>query len=236
MINNHSQQNPQINKVTTTSNGMKFTFKTETLPILIVLISIVLGFYFYSVFPDQVPVHWNVAGEIDRWGSKFEGAWLMPLIAIGMYILFLILPIIDPRKEKYNQFAKIYLLFRMLILLMMLGIYLIASLNSLGHNIRVEVWIPIVIGLSFIIIGNYMGKIKSNWFLGIRTPWTLSSETVWNKTHRLGGKLFMLMGILLIITPLLPYHNIFFVLIIPVLIISLIPVVYSYLLYRKEKK
>jgi uncharacterized membrane protein len=160
----------------------------------------------------------------------------MPLVAIGMYILFIFIPSLDPKKEKYQQFAKVYFLFRLLILLMMLVIYLIASFNTLGYNVRVEVWIPVAIGLMFIILGNYMGKIKANWFMGIRTPWTLSSDEVWNKTHRLGGKLFMIFGVLLLITPLLPYSNIFATLVLPAIAVSLITIVYSYILYKKEKK
>ena len=215
---------------------MKFTFKTEIIPILIILISIGLGFYFYSVFPDTVPVHWGVNGEVDRWGSKFEGAWLMPLIAVGMYLLFRFLPMIDPRKEKYSQFTKVYHLFKSMIFLFLFAIYLISSLNTLGYNIRVEVWVPIAVGVLFIIMGNYMGKLKTNWFMGIRTPWTLSSDEVWNKTHRLGGKLFIILGVLLIVTPILPYSNIFLTVVIPVIAVSVITVVYSFILYKKIEK
>lgn len=215
---------------------MKLTLKTEIISILIITASIFLGFYFYSVFSNEVPVHWNTAGEVDRYGSKFEGAFLMPIIAIGLYLLFWVIPKIDPKKEKYQQFEGVYHIFKNGIMIMLFGIYLIASLNSLGYNIRVEVWVPIVVGVLFLIIGNYMGKIKTNWFLGIRTPWTLSNDEVWNKTHRLGGKLFMLMGILLIITPLLPYSSIFWTLLVPLIIIVMVPIVYSYLLYKKVEK
>ncbi|MBU1131115.1 SdpI family protein [Patescibacteria group bacterium] len=215
---------------------MKFTLKTEIIPILIIIASIILGFYFYSVFPEQVPVHWNAVGEVDRYGSKLEGAFLMSIVAIGLYLMFWFIPKIDPKKEKYKQFENVYHIFKNAIMIMLFGIYLIASLNSLGYNIRVEVWVPISVGLLFLIMGNYMSKLKSNWFMGIRTPWTLSSDEVWNKTHRLGGKLFMIMGVLLMITPLLPYSNIFLTLVIPIIIMSLVPIVYSYLLYRKIEK
>jgi uncharacterized membrane protein len=215
---------------------MKFTFKSEILPVLIILIAFVLGFYFYSVFPDQVPIHWNFAGQVDNWGSKFTGAFLMPLIGLGMYFLFLFIPSIDPKKEKYQQFARVYLIFRLAILLILFGVYLIASANALGYNVRVEIWIPVIIGFFFMILGNYMGKIKPNWFMGIRTPWTLSNDEVWNKTHRLGGKLFILFGLLLIITPLLPYSSFLWTLLIPVIIISVIPIVYSYVIYKKIKR
>ena len=213
---------------------MKFTFKTEIIPIIIILISVILSGYFYSVFPDQVPIHWNFQGEVDNWGSKFMGAFLMPLMAIGMYLLFLILPLIDPKKDKYKQFNKVYLLFRNLIILMLFAIYIISSLNALGYKIRVEVWIPFLIGILFIVMGNYFGKIKPNWFMGIRTPWTLSSDEVWLKTHRLGGKLSMALGFLLIISPSLPHQSLLFTLIIPIMIVVMVPVIYSYILFKNK--
>lgn len=215
---------------------MKFYLKKEILPLFIIAVAFVLGFYFYSIFPEQVPVHWNVAGEVDRWGSKFEGAFLMPLIGLGMYLLFWLIPLIDPKKEKYLEFEKVYHIFRNLIILVLFGIYLIASLNGLGKNIRVEVWIPLMIGVLFLILGNYMSKIKPNWFMGIRTPWTMSSEEVWNKTHRLGGKTFMLMGLWLIITPILPFNSLVWILIVPIGLMAVIPIVYSYILFKREKK
>ena len=215
---------------------MKFTFKSEILLIILVLGAWAAGFYFYSVFPETVPVHWNIAGEVDRYGSRFEGAFILPIVVTAMYLLFLFIPLIDPKKEKYQQFQNVYHIFRYILILIMWVIYLIASFNGLGYNIRVEIWIPLTIGLLFIILGNYMGKIKPNWFMGIRTPWTLSNDEVWSKTHRLGGKLFMLMGLLLMLSPVLPWQSLTLTLIIPVSIIALVPVVYSYLLYRKIKK
>ena len=215
---------------------MKFKFKSEILLIILVLGAWAAGFYFYSVFPETVPVHWNIAGEVDRYGSRFEGAFILPIVVTAMYLLFLFIPLIDPKKEKYQQFQNVYHIFRYILILIMWVIYLIASFNGLGYNIRVEIWIPLTIGLLFIILGNYMGKIKPNWFMGIRTPWTLSNDEVWNKTHRLGGKLFMLMGLLLMLSPVLPWQSLTLTLIIPVSIIALVPVVYSYLLYRKIKK
>jgi len=215
---------------------MKFTFKSEILLIILVLGAWAAGFYFYSVFPETVPVHWNIAGEVDRYGSRFEGAFILPIVVTAMYLLFLFIPLIDPKKEKYQQFQNVYHIFRYILILIMWVIYLIASFNGLGYNIRVEIWIPLTIGVLFLILGNYMGKIKSNWFMGIRTPWTLSNDEVWNKTHRLGGKLFMLMGLLLMLSPVLPWQSLTLTLIIPVSIIALVPVVYSYLLYRKIKK
>ncbi len=212
---------------------MKPTLKTEIVPLLLIAASTALGFYFYSVFPETVPMHWNVYGQADNWGSRLAGAIIGPAIVTGMYLLFLIIPLIDPKKEKYEQFKKPFLLIRLLIMLVMLGVYLIASLNGLGYNLRVEVWVPALIGLMFVLMGNYLGKIKPNWFMGIRTPWTLSNDEVWNKTHRLGGKLFMLLGLFLLFSPLLPGQFIFLGMIVLVIALALITTIYSYVLFRK---
>jgi uncharacterized membrane protein len=215
---------------------MKFTFKTEIIPLLLILISVVLGFYFYAVFPDQVPMHWNAYGEVDRYGSKLEGAIIGPAVLLGLYILFLVIPLLDPKKEKYEQFVKVYQIFRLMIMIVLFGVFLIASLNGIGYNIRVEIWIPFFIGWMFIFMGNYFGKIKPNWFMGIRTPWTLSSDEVWYKTHRLGGKMFMLLGLFFVLTPLWPVSSLLWTLIVPAVLAALVPMVYSYVIYKKLKK
>ena len=215
---------------------MKLTFKSEILLIVLVLAAWVTGFYFYSIFPEQVPVHWNYAGQVDRLGSRLEGAFILPIVVTAMYLLFWLIPLIDTKKEKYQEFIKVYNLFRYLLIIIMWLIYLITSLSALGYNIKVEIWVPLIIGLLFILLGNYMGKIKPNWFMGIRTPWTLSNDEVWSKTHRLGGKMFMLMGLFLILNPLLPFQSLTWALIIPIVTVVLVPVIYSYIIFHKLKK
>src|SRR3989344_1179916 len=215
---------------------MKLTFKSEILLIVLVLAAWVTGFYFYSIFPEQVPVRWNYAGQVDRLGSRLEGAFILPIVVTAMYLLFWLIPLIDPKKEKYQEFIKVYNLFRYLLIIIMWLIYLITSLSALGYNIKVEIWVPLIIGLLFILLGNYMGKIKPNWFMGIRTPWTLSNDEVWSKTHRLGGKMFMLMGLFLILNPLLPFQSLTWALIIPIVTVVLVPVIYSYIIFHKLKK
>jgi len=215
---------------------MKFTFKTEILPILLIIFSIGLGFYFYSVSPDQVPMHWNAYGEIDRYGSKLEGSTMGPAILLGLYLLFLVIPLLDPKKEKYEQFIGVYKMFRLMIMLLLFAIFTIASLSGIGYDIKVGIWIPFLIGIMFMFMGNYFGKIKPNWFMGIRTPWTLSSDEVWYKTHRLGGKLFMLMGLFFMLTPLWPPKSLVWTLIVPAVVAALVPIVYSYIIFNKLKK
>ncbi len=217
------------------SNPITPTFKTEIWPIILIIIAITASFYFYAHFPEQVPIHWNMAGEVDNFGSRTTAAFLFPAIIFGMYLLFLLLPYIDPKKERYAQFRKIYHVFKTFIIFFMVAIYFITSLNALGYKIPVGLWTPVLVGLLFIIIGNYMSKIKSNWFIGIRTPWTLSSEEVWNKTHRLGGKVFILGGALMMLMYFLPVKLRLPLFIIIIVIILLGTTGYSYWLFRKEK-
>jgi len=214
---------------------MKFKLKTEWFPLLMILILFVAGFYFYSVFPEQVPVHWNAQGVVDNYGSKFVGAFLAPLLAVGVYLLFVALPLIDPKKDRYKDFSKTYHLFKNLILMYLVYIFFISSLNAVGVNIPVEFAIPVGVGVLFVLLGNYMGKIKPNWFMGIRTPWTLSSEDVWNKTHRFGGKVFVVGGLVIASLGFWPVFMRIPVLMIVVLAVVILTVIYSYIVYKKKK-
>jgi len=217
-------------------NPIKSTIKTEIWPIILILLAIISSFYFYANFPEQVPIHWNFAGEPDNWSSRAVAAFLFPGIILGMYLLFLFLPLIDPKKERYQQFKKVYHIFKGFIIFFMIAIYFITGFNALGYDISVGLWIPLLVGILFIIIGNYMGKIKPNWFMGIRTPWTMSSEEVWNKTHRVGGKIFMIGGLAMMIMNFIPVNLRLPLFIVTVLTMVLGTVGYSYILYAKEKK
>jgi uncharacterized membrane protein len=217
-------------------NPTKPTLKTELIPLLLLIITILLSFCFYANFPEQVPMHWNAAGEIDDYGSKAVGAFALPGLLLFIYGLFFALPFLDPKKERYIQFRKTYHVFKGIIMFYLAFIYGLIGLAGLGYNVNIGLWMPVMIGTMFIVLGNYMPKIKANWFMGIRTPWTLSSEEVWNKTHRLGGKLFLFGGIVLMLEPLLPVSWRIPVLIVDVLVIVIIPLIYSYILFSKEQR
>jgi uncharacterized membrane protein len=186
--------------------------------------------------PAQVPTHWNFTGQPDDWSSREFGAFFFPILLIGMYLLFIILPYLDPKKERYQQFTKVYWAFRLIFILFMTVIYFAAALAGVGYKVPIGPIVSAGIGILFIILGNYMGKIKPNWFVGIKTPWTLSNEEVWNKTHRLGGKLFILLGLFFIISTLFPVSWIFPLIIILVLGFTGLMVLYSYLLYHRLEK
>lgn len=214
---------------------IKYNYKTEIIPILVVILSLVLANYFYVHFPDRVVSHWDINGTPDGFSNRFTGAFAIPGLLVFMYALFFVLPLFDPKKERYESFGHVYRIFRNSILTVLFAIYALSGAYNLGYPINIGAVAPVIIGLLFIILGNYMGKIKPNWFVGIRTPWTLSSENVWNKTHRVGGAAFVLLGILLLLTPLLPAAAKFLVLIVGIVVMVFGTMIYSYLLYKKEQ-
>lgn len=214
---------------------IKPTFKSEAVPLLVITASIITSFVSYDRLPARVVSHWNIYGQPDGFSSRHFLTIFFPGLIILMYALFLLLPNIDPKKERYQEFTKTYNIFRALFLLIFYAIFLLAILANLGYGVSIGKTVPLIIGLLMILIGNYLGKIKNNWFIGIRTPWTLSSERVWNKTHRFGGRMFVLFGLLLIIIPFVSK-----VLSAPLFILGLLlavvaPIVYSYIEYKKEK-
>ena len=215
---------------------MKLTFKTEIVSILLIILAVAASFYFYANFPEQVATHWNFAGEPDSYSSKAFGAFFFPGLIIGLYLLFLVLPKIDPKKDRYLEFAKTYHIFKGILIFFFVAIYFIASLAGIGYDVNMNLVMPLIVGFLFILLGNYMGKIKPNWFMGIRTPWTLSSETVWNKTHRLGGKMFMIVGLLFMLSSFFTNNILATWIIVLVVIMVIITFVYSYILYKNEKK
>jgi len=188
----------------------------------------------WPIAPDRIPVHWDISGRPDRYGGKFEGLLLLPLTSVGLYLLFLLLPRIDPRRRHYAEFSTVYNLFRTAFLAFMLSLQLLIVLWGLKRPVDVGAYMSILAGLLFVVVGNYLPKVRSNWFVGIRTPWTLSSELSWSKTHRLGGKLLVAWGLLVIVFGALRPQWAFWVLIGGAVLITAVTVVYSYAVWKRE--
>ena len=157
---------------------INFSFKSEVISLFILVIVSLVSFYFYANFPDKVPTHWGINGEVDGWSSRALGAFLFPGIIIFTYLIFLFLPMLDPKKERYREFAAVYHLFKNLILSVLFLIYLLTGLFNLNLPINIAATVSLIIGMMILILGTQMKKIKSNWFIGIRTPWTLSCASV----------------------------------------------------------
>jgi uncharacterized membrane protein len=216
-------------------NPIKFSIKTEIIPLFFLLLTFASAVYFYQHFPEVVPVHWNISGEPDGFGSRAMGAFTIPAVALFMYLMFVFIPYFDPKKDRYEQFGKTYQVFKGMMVMFMALLYFFASMNVLGYNYRIDVVTPVMIGVLFIILGNYMSKIKPNWFMGIRTPWTMSSEENWNKTHRFGAKVFVLSGFLMAAMPFYPIWLRFWMFGVTLSILIFGTTGYSLYLYLKEK-
>ena len=203
---------------------------------LLALLPLVLVAVFYARLPDRVPMHWGFDGEIDRYGSKNE-LWLIGALGPLFALLFQFLPRLDPKKRNYERFHTYYEAFALVLvafIAVMMGIALLESFRpgtvSMGRVVSA------LVGLLFVFIGNLMGKVKPNFFMGIRTPWTLSDPDVWNRTHRLGGGLFFLAGLATVASALLlPEQVTFWVLLAGVLLAALVPTVMSYVWYRRRE-
>lgn len=153
--------------------------------------------------PAQMPTHWNIRGEVDGYGGRLEGLLLLPMIALGLYVMLLVLPRLDPGRANYASFAGPYTVIRVAMLALMLGIHTLVLATALGYAVNAGRWIPVGVGALFVVLGNVMGKVRPNYFVGIRTPWTLASARSWEKTHRLGGRLFVVAGIALALASIL---------------------------------
>ena len=183
----------------------------------------------------QVPVHWNAAGEVDRYGGKVEGLLLSPIITAGLMVLVAFITRIEPRRGNFLQSEKAFTMFWYVLLLFFLMLHVTTTGIALGYNIPLPLVIGVGIGLMFIVLGNFMGKIRSTYTFGIRTPWTLDSDLSWNKTHRLGGKLFMATGVLVLLTAVLGSSILmFWVLMGGILITVGVSMVYSYIVWKND--
>jgi uncharacterized membrane protein len=167
--------------------------------------------------------------------SKLWGLFFTPIVITGIAALFLVIPRIDPKKENIEKFRKYYDRFVILFLLFMVTVHLQILLWNVGIQISPNIVLPAGTGLLFYYIGILIENADRNWFVGIRTPWTLSSDRVWKKTNQLGGKLFKLAGIVAIFGTLFSKYAVFFI-VIPVLLVAGFTVVYSYYEYQKELK
>lgn len=147
----------------------------------------------------QIPVHFDATGTPDRYGGKAEGLLLLPAITLALCVMLRFLPNLEPRRLNLMQSIRVYRLVWGLVVGLMLFIHIGILLSVMGYNVNMVALVPLFVGLMLALIGNYMGKIRSNWFMGIRTPWTLTSELSWNRTHRLGGRLFIALGLLVML-------------------------------------
>jgi uncharacterized membrane protein len=217
------------------SNPIKSSLKTEWFSVSLIILSFVVGFYLWQHFPSIVPTHWGINGEVNGWSGPLFAAFFLPALMLTMYLLFLFMPYIDPKKDQYAAFSSVYHNFKDLMVAFLFILYFMTGLNGLGYQVDISFYVPIMVGALFIIIGIFMRKVKMNWFVGVRTPWTMSSETVWEKTNRLSFWVFVASGLLMAATALFTWRIKVILFILSIGLIILILPIYSFILYTKEK-
>ncbi|MDH4045768.1 MAG: SdpI family protein [Gemmatimonadota bacterium] len=198
-------------------------------------IAFAVAIWAYPQLPPRVPSHWNIRGEVDGYAGRFVAAFVFPLAILFLAGLVHVLPRIDPRGENYPKFHDTYWLLINGVLIFMGVVYLAVIGNAIGAPIPIGTVMPIALGFLFIVVGNYLGRVQPNWFLGIRTPWTLSSDTVWRKTHRLGSWVFVIAGLLFMVSGLVPGVRFGTPLLAIIIALVATPVLYSLYLWMRER-
>ena len=201
--------------------------------LFLIFVGFAIGVHFYPLLPSRIPMHWNSNGQINGYGSKFFGAFGLAFINLGMYLLFIILPYIDPKRKNYEAFQATYQYLKYLLIVFFLGMETYALLIATGTIANTPDFTQIMGSLLFILLGNVMGRFKHNYFVGIKTPWTLANEEVWRKTHRMAGPIWVIGGIANILLTVIgvTFNGIGFIIILAVMIV--VPIVYSYIIYKK---
>lgn len=212
---------------------MKLTLKKELPFIGIVLMPFVYLAYLWNSLPEKVPTHWNYKGEIDHWGDKYSLITLVLLLPVLTYLLMLLIPIIDPKKRLAlmgRKFSQIK--FGLVLLMSIIALFIIyIAKNQSFASVNI---IYSLIGVLLVFLGNYFKTIQPNYFLGIKTPWTLHNEEVWKLTHHLAGKMWVIGGFVILVSCLLLNETITFSILLSITaIITIVPIVYSYVKFKE---
>jgi uncharacterized membrane protein len=206
--------------------------KAVILSLALILSQFLMGFYLYPSLPDRIAIHWGVSGEADGYGSKLMGLFMLPLVMLLLLPMMYLLPRIDPAKG-IEKFQLGYDWFVFGFVAFMSTIHGLGILWNLGYRFDMTRVIAPAIGVLFFGIGYLMDKIKFNWFVGIRTPWTLSNEEVWEKTHQIGGKVFKACGVCSFLGILFEGLYALILILSPVLLATIYLTYYSYSEYQK---
>ena len=207
---------------------IKKNLKTLIITSIVILLPILAGVFLWDKLPEQIPFHWNANGEVDGWGSKPLAVFGMPAILLAFQWLCVLGTSADPKKANHSE--KIIQLVLWIIPVISVAVHAMVYMTALGAEVRVEVIMPILVGLVLTIIGNYLPKCKQSYTIGIKIPWTLNSEENWNRTHRFAGRLWVVCGLALMLTG---FFGGFWVFLPIVLVMVAAPMIYSYSLHRK---
>src|SRR5881396_477468 len=209
--------------------------RNRWLGFVIAAVALAVSVWAWPRLPARVPTHWEVHGVPDGYSSRLAAALIVPAIVVAMNGLFRILPRLDPRRVNYEKFQDTYWLIANAVALFLLGTHVLVMVNGLGHPVAMSRLMPVGVGLLFIVLGNSLARVQPTWFVGIRTPWTLSSDTVWRKTHRTGGFTFVIAGGVMITAAFVSGALVWVLLAAAAVLAVAVPVVQSYVLWRREQ-
>lgn len=202
---------------------------------LIPLLSLLIAAIAYPQLPEQIPIHFDFSGTPDNYSGKLF-IFVTPALSLLLTAMAEVMPKADPKKESYEKFPKAYQMIHVLTNLLLLGTNMLIIAISLGYDIDAGTFVMMAVGILFIIIGNYMPKFKQSFFCGIKTPWALADEENWYKTHRMGGRLWMIGGFVFLIVPFLNDALMPIVLGLNFIVLILLPYLYSYWIFCKKFK
>jgi uncharacterized membrane protein len=209
--------------------------KRSLYPVALILVALIFSAAVYGRLPDELPVHWNWQGEVDRRGSRLEGAFALPGLAVAILALMRVLPRLDPRRANYARFAGTYDVVVNALVTMLVCFHVLVLGSALGWPLPLRRVAPALLGVFLIVVGNVVPRARSNWWFGVRTPWTLSNERVWARSNRVAGYLLICAGIALLVTAGLPSPWTAALAVVAVVVGLLGPVPYSYWIWRKER-
>jgi uncharacterized membrane protein len=198
-------------------------------------VSVIASVVAYPSMAERVPTHWNMQGEVDGWSSRFVVAWVIPLVMATMLVIFRILPHIDPRRANYEKFRGAYDAIVITIMVFMTGLHMLLLASATGSEVPIARVIPAAVGAFFMVLGVLLPRAHPNWFIGIRTPWTMTSDVAWERTHRLGGTLFLLSGVLTVLASVVTPRQAAWVLIVSASVTGVTVIAYSFVVWRREK-
>lgn len=211
---------------------MNHQLKKDWLIIIIVILPFIVLPFFWPAFPERVAIHFDLNGNPNGYAGKGWGLVVPALLNVALYALLVLTPRIDPSKKNYSLFEGPYRIIRLFTHLLLTLVCGVIYGYALGYHIDITTFVIYALPVLFMIIGNYMSTVRPNYFVGVRTPWTLSNETVWRRTHRLTGRLWVGASVLmLILLPFVPAS--YAVIMIYTAVLAVVPIVYSYLVFRQ---
>lgn len=204
------------------------------IPFLLIVAAVALSIFYYPQLPERMATHWGASGEANGYSSRLWGAWMLPLFMALIWMILRAIPHIDPRRANYEKFAGMYDALVILILAFMLLMHVVVLMGATGPQIRMERVLMPSVGIFIAIMGFLLPGVHPNWFVGIRTPWTLTSDLSWERTHKIGGPLFVMLGVLMIASSFLAPEVAIWILVAAALAIVIFLFAYSYTVWKTD--